>query len=281
MGRVRLRLGAWAAAFTLAAAGAGSAMADGYASTSVKDAPLPAESYVWDGLHVGVGIGLGSFEHDGHLAGRDCFKKLPALVNDACDDKFRFGNDDWDVFGTVQLGYDRVVHNRLLIGVFSDFDFYHDAKSAFAVAGDGADIKVELELENVWHVGGRLGVLVTPRILLYGVGGYSRANLDGRISDGLGASFKLSDDVDGYFVGGGGEIKLRSNVALRLEYRWTDFGSLSATQGDAVAPLALACLAACPPDKLKTDVDGDSHSVRAALVFKFGGPEAVVPAPLK
>lgn len=260
-----------------------SVWADGYDASSLKDAPLPAETYVWDGLHIGAGIGVGSFDHDGSLSGRDCFIK-PQVIAGVCKDPYRFGDDDWDVFGTVQLGYDRVLHDRFLVGLFTDFDIYRDAESTYAVVGDGSDIKVKLELEDVWNVGGRLGVLVTPRILLYGVGGYSRADIDGTVVDDLGAKLKLSDDVDGYFIGGGGEIKLRSNLALRLEYRWTDFGSISAADGAAAAPVPLVpCIIKdCgPPDKLKGDVDHETHSVRAALVFKFGAPEPLAPAPLK
>lgn len=256
-----------------------SAFADGYEQSSLKDAALPAETYVWDGLHIGVGIGAGSFDHDGDVKGHDCVTNTK-VIPIACKDRHRFGDDDWDVFGTVQLGYDRVLHDRFLVGVFTDFDVYHDAESTSVFDG----IKVKLELDDVWNVGGRLGVLVTPRILLYGVGGYSRADIDGKVIDGLGASLKLSDEVDGYFVGGGGEVKLRSNLSLRLEYRWTDFESISATQGAASgAALVDVCKGDCPPPpgKLRADVDTDTHSVRAALVFKFGAHEPLSPAPLK
>lgn len=47
--------------------GTSSVLADGYYAGSIKDAaPVPApEIYQWDGLSVGVGVGVGRFDQDG------------------------------------------------------------------------------------------------------------------------------------------------------------------------------------------------------------------------
>ena len=36
-------------------------------------------------------------------------------------------DQSWNRFGTIQLGYDRLFHDRLLIGAFADVDIYVDS----------------------------------------------------------------------------------------------------------------------------------------------------------
>lgn len=80
------------------------------------------------------------------------------------------------------------------------------------------------------RIGGRLGYLVTPNTLIYGLGGYTQASFDGQVDLSyfiffVGApqtlSLRVADELHGYFLGGGGEVKVADNVALRLEYRYT------------------------------------------------------------
>src|SRR5690606_5161072 len=91
------------------------------------------------------------------------------------------GSIDWNFFGTVQVGYDRLLSDRILVGAFADFDFYRD--SILELHKKGHDhIKGEVDRENMWTVGGRVGLLVTPRILIYGLAGYSSMKLDSTIN---------------------------------------------------------------------------------------------------
>ncbi len=290
---------------------------------SLKDgpAPLPPEEYVWNGLYVGVGLGAGSFDHDvdvdasktktlkkrskkckhddyykDHVHDCDWSSIDPIYAPDPKVKSAHFSNDDWDVFGTVKLGYDRLIHNRFLIGAFVDFDFYNDADSSFSepwIKHYGGhkkqigSIDGGIDLDHVWSVGGRLGVLVTPRILLYGVGGYSEASLDGDVNvkfkHGPTLPLAAPDELQGYFLGGGGEIKLHKNVSLQFEYRWTDLDGDSAS---ASASDYDTWIKHCKEFKLtkdydaRADFDGDIQSIRAVLVMKFGEHERPV-EPLK
>ncbi len=300
---LRKRTTVTALAVGICCLGVGRAAADGYEGGSVKDAPVAAESYIWDGLYAGVGIGVGSFDHDLDVGAH--WKKLKQVK--WCDyaDKFcslsypvnygkgydSFGDDDWDVFGTIQLGYDRVLHERFLIGAFTDFDFYHDSEKSYELDlynwwGKAGSIAGSVELEHMWNVGGRLGILVTPRVLIYGVGGYSQADIELALHKGN-LSLSSSEDIDGYFVGGGGEVKLTKNLSLKFEYRWTDLDSLSVSgSGKYTSPWKDSCYGKCEVRyiesvKAHADLDADVHSVRANLVMKFGEPDHVAPAPLK
>jgi opacity protein-like surface antigen len=197
--------------------------------------------------------------------------------------------DDWNVFGTVQVGYDRVVRDRFLIGAFADLDLYGGSGSSFSgPLGTLGSVKGSLELDNVWNFGGRIGYLATPRLLLYAAGGYTQASLDGSVDvsfDG-GPTYKLKapNELHGYFVGGGGEYKLDRNLSLKLEYRWSAYGSASdSASGQELIDLGCTSYVHhhCTQKKeivkeykANADFDLDIHSVRANLVWKFDRPEA-------
>lgn len=314
-----------ASAFAAALGASGAARADGM-DGSLKDAPAIAESYAWDGLYVGFGGGVGSFDHNGTINTSKLKKtsvKESHKVCEAWDSKKvrvgyswwpviyckkwgwkttetswsgdpdtksgTFGDDDWNLFGTVQIGYDRLFHKHLLIGAFADVDIYRDADSSISgKLGRSVALDGSLDLERVWSVGGRLGFLVTPRILLYGVGGYTEAKLNGALDVSFNktpVSLALSDDLKGYFIGGGGEIKLHRNISFKLEYRYADYDgvSFSASGQDTFGPYACGYNKKCKITKeygVDGDLDAEIHSVRAALVVKFGDHEPA-PAPLK
>jgi opacity protein-like surface antigen len=262
------------AAAAIASAGiAFEARADG-TPVSLKDtAPPPPEEYVWDGLYVGVGVGGASFDHD-----LDVTATKSSWWSTHESEK-SFSDDDWHVFRTVQVGYDRTINKRFLIGAFADFDFFPNTDEKFSSKlfdncwNYLGHLDGSLDLKDVWNVGGRAGFLITPRVLLYAVGGYSHADLDGSVD----VKFKhlkypLSvdiNDMDGYFVGGGAEIKIQRNVSLKFEYRYTNLGSQSGSDD------------ACHKGKYYTetaDLDAQMQSVRANLILKFGEPEHPVEA---
>ncbi len=281
-----------------------SAMADGMGG-SIKDAPPAPEVYQWNGLSLAVGIGAGrtdtSVSVDAHKQAEkqhchfhygyyDCsaysnnwytvagpWSKNIASV---------FEEDDWKGFGTLQVAYDRLIHDRILIGAFADIDFYIDGESAFSEKyyHGSAQIDGNFDLNNVWSVGGKLGFLVTPRVLLFGVGGYTEARIDASASasfkwDGLPVhtvSMDFPDELRGWFVGGGAELKLRKDVSLRLEYRYSHFGSESVSASGHFVDGPWTIYGGDVKSRIVTDVnshadlDMDIHSVRAALVLKLG-----------
>ena len=150
-----LRIAAVAAA-TGMALGTSDALADGYYVGSVKDtAPAPApEIYEWNGLSIGAGIGVGILKQDatGWAKRTDELEKCRLYdkwkylgigkVIEKCDDYKKWhevdhlkpstlidtaSDNSWSAFGTLQVGYDRLITDRILIGAFADFDFYRDA----------------------------------------------------------------------------------------------------------------------------------------------------------
>ena len=196
-----------------------------------------------------------------------------------------FSDDKWEGFGTLQIGYDRVIHDRILVGAFADIDVYPDADNDFKKGVYYDDYKIgdvsgNLSLNHVMNFGGRIGFLATPRILLFATGGYSRADLDGSLNfnvyHGPSLTLDVPNHMSGYFIGGGGELKVDSNVSLKFEYRFTDLGSANVS-GSAVdyGYPSYGYTEQCREVttlKARADLETEIHSVRAALVIKLGDP---------
>lgn len=187
-----------------------------------------------------------------------------------------FNDDEWHWFGTLQVGYDRLLNNRILIGAFADIDFYIDGDRSSSTYSNGALISSNFNLDNVWSVGGKVGLLVSPRLAFYAVGGYSEARVDGSITAdfyGKSVTAELDDKMRGWFIGGGGELKLQRNVSLRLEYRYTRFDDESISASNPFSHSWEDChkyYNVSGEVGLNANYDMDIHSVRAALVIKLG-----------
>ena len=144
-----------------------------------------AEAHDWSGFHIGVGGGAASVVHD-------VFLFVPIFD----------GIGGEGVFGEITAGYDTLISDRLLLGGFASFRF------------GNAETEGSLTLG-----GGRLGILLSPQTLAYGVFGWTNQNFDLSTSFGFDGDW----DVDGYFVGGGIETVWRGNWTLKGEYRFNQY----------------------------------------------------------
>ena len=262
----------------LALGAATAAIADG-APVSLTPAPTVRDG--WSGLYIGLGGGASRVDRSGSNDKKKetCSKNHYYVSSGKCghnDDMWvvddhhtsenPFGEEDWKGFGTVQIGYDHLFGTHLLIGAFADVDIY----------GGGEDdlnhkhIDGSFELNHTWNVGGRIGALVMPHVLLYGVGGYTQAGIDKSVD----FKWKHLDDFDtpkGWFAGGGAEVQLHRGVSLKFEYRFADYGSIS---DDASWTKQKGC--DWYRKSFSADDDLEVQSVRALLVFRADEPDAPV-----
>lgn len=270
-----------------------------------------SDSNSWGGVYIGGGVGAGSLDYDlwGHALKSKlteqrlcediyrgiCVPHTDWVKLDGDRDRYRHLkdihviNDDWSIFGTVQIGIDQPMGQKLVVGAFADFDLYADSGNSFSMPWvdpndenyEMASLSGNVELDSVWSVGGRIGVLVTPRFLLYGMGGYTQANIDGNLTLALdrssgtqSVSASFPDELSGYFVGGGGEIKLRDNLSLKLEYRYSDFDSVNASASKSYMRSDVD-KKYCIEERVtrgreaQAELDAELHSVRAVLVHRF------------
>ena len=134
-----------------------------------------------------------------------------------------------------------MLHPRWVVGVFADYDFGSQISADFSIPGYSGSI----DHNYSWAVGGRLGFLVTSSTLLYGTAGYTQANFD------IGPFG--SKTFAGYFAGAGVETLLSQSWSLKLEYRYSDFGSETFSDG----PVTF-------------DLDPSMHTARVVLSYKLG-----------
>ena len=273
----------------LALGSATSAIADG---TPVSLTPSPIVRDGWSGLYIGLGGGASRVDHSSRVdtdvtkqkQEEECYPVHDPIARKWIEKCYwkdvgkphtkhlasLFGDDETKGFGTVQVGYDHLLGHHLLIGAFADVDLYF---------GDDDD---SFDLNHTWNVGGRFGFLVMPNVLLYGVGGYTQAGLDTSIHIPLGPKLDDFDSPKGWFVGGGGEVKLHHGLSLKLEYRYADYGSFD----DQGSSTSASYWKYCKKNYRKVttvdssaDDDLEIQSVRALLVFRLDEPE--VPVALK
>jgi outer membrane immunogenic protein len=193
---------------------------------------------------VGVGIGAG------------------ALVGEKPDyyyDGYEFASYELGgegVFGTITVGYDRVIRPGWVAGVFADFDFGSSISSDSDFWNPwGPPSQFSLDHNHSWSIGARLGFLTSPGTLVYGTVGYTQMDID---VDSPALGLSNSTTFDGYFVGAGLETFLRDNWTLKLEYRYSDYGS--ETLRDAYGY------------QFGVDLDPSTHTARLVLSYKFGHP---------
>lgn len=149
------------------------------------------------------------------------------------------GNVGWDRFqsegthddgigfgGTV--GWDGVINDRIVIG--PEFSYWRSRREN-VTPGLGDLGTVTHKSFNELNASVRVGVLVSPRFLVYAKGGY--ANGEQRkafIAPPGQTSYYNHFRTDGYTVGGGGEFALNDRFYVNAEYRYTDYNTNNARQ---------------------------------------------------
>jgi outer membrane immunogenic protein len=204
-------------------------------------APAPVYAPTWTGFYIGAGVGAGAAVHDLSVDDVD-------LGRNHLDG---FGGDG--AFGTVIVGWDWQVGTNSVLGLFVDYDFHENSADFSALDGF---VRAGIDHDNAWSVGARLGFLSSPSTLWYATAGYTEAQFEGSVSvEGLG-TFSRDRTFSGYFVGGGVDTRLAaSNWYLRLEYRFSDFGSERLFDDEFT----------------RLDVDPTLHTARLTLTYKLGG----------
>jgi outer membrane immunogenic protein len=135
----------------------------------------------------------------------------------------------------------------------------------------GTSLTIDTHLEWFGTVRGRVGVLATPRVLLYGTGGlaYGSFNTTGTLTsfNGFGVavtSVGSSSDIRfGWTAGAGIEGKITNNWSAKLEYLYMDFDTFRAGTFSAAPAVAIAA---------NVDTSFHDHILRVGLNYTFGGP---------
>ncbi|MCC7347445.1 MAG: porin family protein [Variibacter sp.] len=243
---------AYAAASAIAIAAVAPAQAADL-SRSYRQAPAyvaPAAPMLWNGFYIGGQIG---YQWGG--IGQTEFVTATGIGTGI--------NPSWSpggVVGGLHVGYNYQM-GSMVLGVEGDFE-----GSGVSGTRTLAAPFTSTTFDSRWQssLRGRVGV-AWGQALLYATGGAAFGELRYRYQVGAGPSETFSDTRVGYTVGAGIEYALSPNWSTRLEYRYTDYGSLTN-----------ASLVAAPGFSYTNRAD--FHTLRAGVTWRFGGFDGPVTA---
>lgn len=233
--------------------------------------PPPSPPPTWTGCYINGGAGYGMWEQDNYT------QTGPLLTGS-------IGGEGW--VGTVGVGCDYQVGSRLVIGALADYDLMNMSgsfKDPFL-----GDIGTQTE-SGTWAVGGRIGYLVTPKLLTYINLGYDVPHFD-KINL-LSATSPFAPTPYFYpahtyssgfvFFGAGTEYALGDIVPVkglfwRTEYRYAAGGFLPGEYSGLSLPLMTTSpsTSACPPAAhCSLMINKDLQTITSGFVwrFNFGG----------
>ena len=245
-----------------------------------------------------VGGGWGSF---------GAFEEIADLSGFTGDNKKNIG--ETNVFGGIDLTLDYQMNDKFVMGLVANYDINQKKKANASVtgnvtelydgngiAGDGdsnflnsaASVENYMNIEDSAAVGLRFGYLATPDTLLYLSGGLAATKVKtsstyrqaGSVTDSNGNFGTYSQETTassqgwekGHFLGAGLQTMLSSNISFKVEYRYTDYGSISTKTSEDIGnvddSLGLGDIQGVMLLRTKYD-DFHQNSVRASLVYSF------------
>jgi outer membrane immunogenic protein len=256
------------------------------AALAADMAPEPAPVSSWTAFYLGAGGGLqwADINVNSKFCERYYYPSVSVseVVEESYDyhyceeeyyyDVYRWNWEDNDstVVGVVQGGFDYEVAPSFVIGVFADWTFGDELGSDHKkYIYDDYFAKWSTSIDSMVTVAGRAGFAPTPNLLLYGLVGWSWADIDHDFRIGCdscsGYFLRNGDtfDANGLTVGGGAEYKVTENISIRGEYRFTDLDNFNDNDNyhedyyyDAFS---------------SSDVEVDVQQVLFTLNWRFGG----------
>jgi outer membrane immunogenic protein len=243
---------------TLAALSGSALGADMAVSAYKAPQPVPPAYYNWTGLYLGAGFGYGLFDAETTPINAVTGAPLTSAIDN--------GGRGWH--GRFVAGYDYQINNGIVVGAFTNFDPSNIKGTMSTGAALAAFNPVGGELKETWawDVGARAGWLLTPSILTYVDGGFSRARFDAVNVHGLASGIFVGTlparTFDGWFVGSGFVTPLpffqMPGLFLDTEYRLSSYRSATSPLGVIVEGPAVAI-------SMRPTV----QTVTTSLVYKF------------
>jgi outer membrane immunogenic protein len=191
--------------------------------------PEPAPVASWTGFYLGAGGGVGWADFD--IDHKRCIL-WDGVCSDSVDENWHDSHDEHsngDIIGTVQGGFDFEIANAFVVGVYADWTFGDGISISRNHNDDWYDYhtRFDADVKDMVDVLGRAGFAPLPNLLVYGLVGWTWADVesDFKVRDGDGNVWAHNDDnfnANGLTFGGGVEWKFTDNLSVRGEYRFTD-----------------------------------------------------------
>jgi outer membrane immunogenic protein len=224
-------------------------MALGTGMAQAEDLPAAGQAIVapsdirWTGFHAGLGAGGSYNSADIYSEGYDYDWDDNYFFQSLNSDDGEFG---W--FGTAETGFDWQF-GSWVVGVGANYDASHgedifadkywdDTDGTCSEDDFGCSFTYkshELTIGDTWALTARLGMLVNPRTLVYGLAGYSEAEISVNgfygVDDDFSTTINDTDWRSGFVVGAGAETMLNEHVSLKGEYRFARYGGMDGFTG--------------------------------------------------
>lgn len=175
------------------------------------------------------------------------------------------------IVGGGQAGYNWQMQNWVF-GLEADIQgtgekgsraFSFTVPGFFALALPPIPFTLQQKIDWFGTVRGRIGVLATPKVLLYVTGGLAYGEVDSNETVGAAAplTFSSSNTHVGWTLGAGVEGVISGNWTARLEYLYLDLGTASGSF-------------ALPGNTFVSSYSSHitDNILRAGVNYKFGGP---------
>lgn len=203
----------------------------------------------WSGFYIG-----------GHLGGAASLSDWITVT--PIGDTFKFDSQGFAGGGHIGFNLQRA---NLVFGIEAS---YTATDLSDTVASPSiATVRYTNDINSVFTIGPRIGVTTGP-FLAYLKGGYALASARWTGVDTVTLErASNSEDLNGWFVGGGVSMLVTPNIVLGLEYNFHQFESVDLV---GVSNFANAYRA--------TGYQNDLHTVMARLSFQFGGRGEPAPA---
>jgi outer membrane immunogenic protein len=244
---------ALASVASLVIGGLGAASA---ADMAVKARPAPvaaAPFFDWSGFYIGGEVGGAWTRTDGSFV-------FPPPAT--------WRNSSSTGIGGGFVGYQYQFSNKIVFGVeanvLAPFDQNQGSSPCNPLASCGAGLVQHNSLDQaLWSVGPRLG-WAAGQWMPYATGGYAATRRQEAFLTAAGAVVESSsNNLSGWYVGGGVDWMLSPTWILGVEYRHYDFGTQRSVP---VGPTGVAVVADTIDQSTRLD------TVTARISYKFGGP---------
>jgi outer membrane immunogenic protein len=212
-------------------------------------APPPPTTYSWTGFYVGGDAGYGWANSNGTLTTAAGAPLAPY---------------SYDVNGPIAGGFigGNYQINQFVLGLEGDWQWSNLTGNGGSIAsvGAGGPFAISTTVNNYGSIRGRLGVAF-DRFLVFGTGGWALGNFSTSYVSGVAPLGSVGgSSANGWTVGGGVEYAFTDNLLGRVEYRYTDLGTVSGTPSVGFA---------------EAGNNLTINDIRVGLAYKFGGGPVV------
>jgi outer membrane immunogenic protein len=263
-------------AVLIASFGVTSALAADLPARTYTKAPVYADpGYNWSGFYIGGNIG--------YSWGRS--SDTSSLSNGAGTVLFTSaGSSNLDgVVGGGQAGYNWQMQNWVW-GLEADIQGTDEHGSrgftcgtsictppvggflALVIPGPAVSATLDQKIDWFGTVRGRIGVLASPKVLLYVTGGLAYGEVASSATIGALSPLSATDTKAGYTVGAGIEGAIGGNWTAKLEYLYVDLGRVSGSFATTIPALGGGTLTSSYSSRITDNV------LRVGVNYKFAGP---------